>query len=59
MFNIEVDLGGNLGSLCGLYSLDGDQGSERHKEQRIGETTEHLFVGQNFRRSRRPEIGKV
>jgi len=43
MFNVEVDLGGNLGTLCGFYSLDGGQSGERHEEEGISKATEHAF----------------
>lgn len=49
MFNVEVDSGSDLGSLCSLYPLNRDQSGERNEEQRISETTEHVFfVSQNF-----------
>jgi len=45
VFNIEVDLGSDLGSPCSLYPLDRDQRGKRHEKQRASETAKHSFVG--------------
>jgi len=50
MFNIEVDFGSDLGSLCSFYPLDRDQSGERNKEQRISKTTEHVFCRSKLQR---------
>ena len=59
MFNVEVDLGGDLGSLGGFDPLDGDQSGERHEQQRVSEMTEHNFCRSNLTKSCRPEIWEV
>lgn len=50
VFDVEVDLGSDLRSLCGLNPLDGDQSCNRYEEERIGEAAEHVFCRSKLQR---------
>ena len=56
VFNLEVDLGSDFGSLCSLYPMNRNQRGERHKQQRVSKTTKHNVYRLNLKKSCQPEI---